>query len=124
LNLGAPRPILLIEDDPTIGEALHAFFQDEGYPVTWLREGLPGPATARAAQPCVVLLDLGLPDVDGRHVLRALKADPATSAIPVVVVSATVSLLDAHERALADAVLAKPFELTTLLELIERLSPA
>jgi CheY-like chemotaxis protein len=78
----------------------------------------------RAAQlhPDLVLLDLELPDISGEEVLAELRADPATSAIPVVVVTGDVDP-DTQYRVLAQGAqgcLVKPFEVTDLLGVVDR----
>jgi CheY-like chemotaxis protein len=77
----------------------------------------------RAAQlhPDLVLLDLELPDVSGEQVLAQLRADPATHAIPVIVISADIDPA-VPRRVLAQGAqwcLIKPFEVTDLLSLVD-----
>lgn len=84
--------ILLIDDDPDMGALMGehlASAPDElsGYELIVEPDPVEGIAKARSQPPTVVLLDLSLPQVDGRGVLRLLKADPKTKGIPVLVVS-------------------------------------
>jgi CheY-like chemotaxis protein len=74
----------------------------------------------------VVLLDLHLPDIPGEEVLRRLRADPRTSSIPVVVISAdaTRDSLDRLRSAGADAYLTKPLDLDEFLSTLEVHLPA
>jgi two-component system, OmpR family, response regulator RegX3 len=104
-----PRPsgprLLLVEDDPTIAEPLIEGLEYEGFRVRWVRTGQAALAGPDAD---LVLLDLGLPDVDGREVCRGLTARSAT---PVVVVTARG---DEFDRVLllelgADDYVVKPF---------------
>jgi CheY-like chemotaxis protein len=69
-----------------------------------------------------VLLDLHLPDIPGEEVLRRLRADPRTAAIPVVVVSAdaTAGSLERLRQAGADAYLTKPLDVDEFLQTVER----
>jgi DNA-binding response OmpR family regulator len=97
--------LLLVEDDPTIAEPLIEGLEYEGFRVRWVRTGQAALAGPDAD---LVLLDLGLPDVDGREVCRALTARSAT---PVVVVTARG---DEFDRVLllelgADDYVVKPF---------------
>jgi two-component system response regulator RegX3 len=98
--------ILLVEDDPAIAEPLAQGLTREGFAVTLHRRG--GDVLARAEEADLVLLDLGLPDMDGKEVCRALRA---TSSIPIIVVTARgdeidrVVLLELG----ADDYLVKPF---------------
>ena len=85
--------------------------------------GAIGLQLARDRHPGLVLLDLNLPDMAGLDVLRELRADPRTTGIPVVVLSADATyqsmqrLLDAG----ATAYLTKPFELDEFLAMLDRL---
>ena len=93
---GASRHrILYIEDNPVnaliIRELLANRSDIELHEAT---EGLPGLEAARRLQPALVLLDMQLPDIDGQELLRALKADAVTAAIPVIVLSANAMAED------------------------------
>jgi signal transduction histidine kinase/CheY-like chemotaxis protein len=80
---------------------------------------------ARDLQPRMVILDLHLPDIDGEHVLRQLKADAATADIPVVILSAdaTPGRLDRLVDQGASAYLTKPLVINDLLTLLDELAP-
>jgi CheY-like chemotaxis protein len=77
---------------------------------------------ARTHIPDLILLDLNLPDMPGAEALRRLRADPLTSGIPVVIVSAdaTAGQISRLQAEGAADYLAKPFEITRLLELVDR----
>ncbi|MBL8931035.1 MAG: response regulator transcription factor [Kineosporiaceae bacterium] len=100
--------ILLVEDDAGIRSALTRALTERGHAVTWQPAGLPGLQAVIDERPDVVLLDLGLPDVDGVQVLTMMRA---VSDVPVIVVTARdddadiVKALDAG----ADDYVAKPF---------------
>src|SRR5450755_59902 len=114
--------ILYIEDNPANVEVVSRFVQ--GRPDARLRSEASGRAgIERAARdlPDIILLDLHLPDLHGEEVLNELKAEPATAAIPVVVLSADASRGVIH-RLLAGgafAYLTKPIELAELGELLD-----
>jgi CheY-like chemotaxis protein len=84
-------------------------------------QGGLGLELARHHRPDLILLDLHLPDMHGAHVLETLRADPATHAIPVIILSADATpgqigrLLDAG----ANDYLMKPLDLRRLLELLD-----
>ena len=120
----AARPVLVIEDAPSVAHLLVAVLEGEGHDVLWHKSGRDGLAAARTLRPQVVLLDLGLPDTNGRDVLRALKADPKTEAIPVVIVSAVSNLVGASELDGAAAVVPKPFDVDALLHQLGRVAQA
>ncbi len=105
--------ILLVEDDSAIRSALTRSLTERGHAVASRPSGLAGLQAAIDETPDVVLLDLGLPDVDGLRVLAMLRA---VSQVPVVVVTARddgrdiVKALDAG----ADDYVVKPFEIEQL----------
>ena len=122
-----PLAILVVEDDPLIGQVIEVTLEEAGYEVVWQEVGQGAVDAAARLQPCAVLLDLMLPDMDGQDVLRFLRGDPRTEGIPIVVVSAVSSNLTEHERGLVQAVLPKPFTIDRLVETVravQRTGPA
>ncbi len=109
------RRVLVVEDSEVIRRVLSLILQGEGYLVDLADTGGSALALAQRLQPDAVTLDLGLPDVDGREVLRRLKEDPRTRSIPVVVISAFVEDLTDVERGFASQIIVKPFDVETLL---------
>lgn len=106
--------LLLVEDDRMIGDSLRQALRDEGYAVDWVYDARAANATLGSERFDLVLLDLGLPDLDGVEVVRRLRA---WSAVPVLVLSARaqeaskVAALDAG----ADDYVTKPFGFPELL---------
>ncbi len=100
--------ILLVEDDVAIRTALTRALTERGHAVTWQPNGMAGLQALIDERPDVVLLDLGLPDIDGAQVLSMMRA---VSEVPVIVVTArdddadVVKALDAG----ADDYVVKPF---------------
>ena len=80
--------ILVVDDQEQNRRLLRALLEPEGYTITCAAGGLDALAQVRACAPDLVLLDLMMPGMDGFEVARALKADPVTAAIPVIMVSA------------------------------------
>jgi len=107
--------ILVIEDDETIGQHLQAGLACNGYDASWCRTGGTGLAEARESPPDVVLLDLGLPDIDGVEVARHLRAEHPD--LLIVILTARSDEIDVVVGldAGADDYLVKPFNLTVLL---------
>lgn len=107
--------ILLVEDDEAIGRHLQSGLTAHGYAVCWMRGGRPAIAAATAEPPDIVLLDLGLPDVDGIEVARELRA--GQSDVLIVILTARSDDIDivVGLDAGADDYLVKPFTLAVLL---------
>ena len=107
--------ILLVEDDPMIGEALEGALKDASYAIDWVRNGLLALAAVQAQHYDLVLLDLGLPGKDGLEVLESIRG--ANNPVPLLIITARDSL-DDRLRGLdggADDYLLKPFETAELL---------
>ncbi|WP_207888279.1 response regulator transcription factor [Pseudomonas sp. 30_B] len=107
--------ILLVEDDPMIGEAIEGALKDAGYAVDWVTDGLTALAALGTHSYDQVLLDLGLPGRDGLGVLETLRAQD--NPVPLLIITARDSL-DDRLRGLdggADDYLLKPFEMAELL---------
>jgi len=106
--------VLIIEDEPEILRFLRASLPQHGYRVHEARSGREGLAQAAARNPDLILLDLGLPDLDGLEVIRRLRS---SAAIPVIILSARdqerikVEALDLG----ADDYVTKPFGIDELL---------
>ncbi|HMF54224.1 MAG TPA: response regulator transcription factor [Edaphobacter sp.] len=84
--------ILVVEDDPRMQKVLHRMFRDQGYGVTLCADGQSGLDSFRANKPSAVVLDLMLPNVFGRDVCKAIKAEQPDT--PVIVVSAINEVAD------------------------------
>ncbi len=85
--MAAGRRILLAEDDRFLRKAAESALTRSGYTVVTAADGDEALARARDSAPELVLLDLIMPGRNGFDVLHALKSDPATKAIPVIVLS-------------------------------------
>jgi DNA-binding response OmpR family regulator len=114
------KTVLVIEDDPWTRTITTALLAGEGYAVVEAKNGEEGLKQARAYAPHAVLLDLALPTKSGLDVLRELKADGATSQIPVIVVSAYGSLMNEADAHHAVGVIQKPFDYDDLVGQVER----
>ena len=107
--------VLVVEDEPGVAALLAEVLAGAGYAPTMTDSALGAVALARRLRPAAVLLDLGLPYRSGGALLGDLKADPATAAVPVLVVSGLADALPPARRALAAGVVAKPFSPAALL---------
>lgn len=107
--------LLLVEDDPLIGNGLQQGLQQEGLAVDWVQDGAAAAVALRTTSYGVLLLDLGLPNQDGLSVLRGLRQRDVT--MPVIIITARDALPDrvAGLDSGADDYLVKPFALEELL---------
>jgi CheY-like chemotaxis protein len=113
--------ILIVEDDFDIREALTQILETEGYPVAGATNGREALDYLSSHQPpCVILLDLMMPVMDGWQFREAQQRDPNLSKIPVVVISADASVMQKAASINAVGYLKKPIELDHLLEIIGR----
>jgi DNA-binding response OmpR family regulator len=109
-----PSRILLIEDDPTIGEVLTSSLRSHGHDVVWTRSGGSGLARAAECSFDLVLLDLGLPDLDGAAVCRRLRrTQPESVVVMLTARSAEMDVVVGLEAG-ADDYLVKPVRLAEL----------
>ena len=117
------KRILIVEDNEMNRDALSRRLRRQGYEVLIATAGLEGLRLARQARPDLILMDLGMPDIDGWECTRRLKADEVTSAIPVIALTAHAMLGD-RQRALdagCDDFDTKPIDFAGLLERMQRL---
>lgn len=108
--------ILVVEDDPNVRGLLDTLLTSEGYDVVTASDGLAGLVKLSSAKPALMLLDLMMPDLGGVRVLEELRADPALSDVPVIVVTGKVEAVPGLRDVLGhDNVFVKPFGVTELL---------
>jgi CheY-like chemotaxis protein len=115
--------ILLVEDNDMNRDMLSRRLVRNGFEVVMAVDGSQGVAMAASERPDLILMDLSLPVIDGWEATRRVKAEAATSAIPVIALTAH-ALVEDREKAKAagcDDFDTKPVELPRLLEKINRL---
>jgi two-component system, cell cycle response regulator DivK len=115
--------VLIVEDNEVNRDVLSRRLIRRGYRVLLAVNGPSGLVLAVAKQPDLILLDLGLPDIDGWECARQLKANPATAEIPIIALTAH-AMVGERERAIAagcDDFDTKPIDFTGLLTKMERL---
>jgi CheY-like chemotaxis protein len=118
-----PPLILCADDDADILNLLALRLERAGFRVVQAVDGERALALARELHPTLAVLDVMMPRMTGTEVLEALRGDPATRDLRVILLSARAQESDV-ERGLgagADAYLAKPFQAPELLELVERM---
>jgi two-component system, cell cycle response regulator DivK len=115
--------ILLVEDNEMNRDMLSRRLARSGYDVVLAAEGAQGVAMAKSSSPDLVLMDMGLPVLDGWEATRRLKSDPATREIPVIALTAHAMSgdRDRAREAGCDDFDTKPVEFTRLRSKIEHL---
>jgi DNA-binding response OmpR family regulator len=113
--------VLVVEDDPVILRLLEVNFELEGFDVLLARDGSEGIERARTDRPDLIISDIMMPNVSGLELVRALKGDATTAAIPIILLSAKAQSADlkAGMDAGADDYVTKPFE---PLDLVDRVN--
>ena len=118
------RPILLVEDEPDVRDALRLVLEDAGYDVVCAGEGREALARVRESSPSLILLDLMLPVMDGFEFRVQQMQDPSIASIPVIVFSCGGDLQEKIAPLRVAACLRKPVDVDALLELIGVLAKA
>jgi two-component system response regulator RegX3 len=108
------RQVTVIEDEASISDPLRSALEREGFVVSLVTTGAEGVESVRRAEPDIVLLDLGLPDADGRDVCRAIRT---TSQVPIIMLTARGLETDrvVGLELGADDYLVKPFSMAELV---------
>ena len=121
----APLRILIAEDDPTVAQLYRAYAERRGHRVLMASDGAEALVTAATELPDLVLLDVAMPKLDGRDVIRQLKQNPRTAGIPILVVSALGGDQNMRDMLLelgAWDVVEKPVDLAVTFGKAERLA--
>ena len=117
------RGILLVEDDVDLLNVARQLLADEGYPVKPASNGYEALAILRGPEteplPCLILLDLMMPVMDGWQFRAEQIRDPRLAGIPVVVLTANSQALEKHDRLSVAAALTKPVALVQLLDVVQ-----
>jgi len=113
--------ILIVEDHPTMREAMRLVLEHEGFEISEAADGASALERIHAEPPDLVFLDLNIPGSSGTDVLTQLKSDPATADVRVIIVTATGEEGRSHVMSLgADEYFTKPFSPRALLQTVER----
>ena len=114
------KKILIADDDPGILEAMEAMLSFKGYDVITTLDG-DSVLEMTDNLPDLFLLDIWMPGLSGTEICKALKNNPKTASIPVILISASLNVAKAATEANADNFIAKPFEMRELIGKIEQL---
>ena len=117
------RPVLVVDDDVVILESIQLALMDEGYAVVVASNGQEAIERAREHAPCLILLDMKMPIMDGWAFAAAYREQPAPHAPIVVMTAAHDSRARAAEIG-ADSFLSKPFDLEHLFDMVRRFATA
>jgi DNA-binding response OmpR family regulator len=120
------KRVLLIEDEPNIIEAIRFILARDGWEVETLADGSLAAERVRSLRPDVVILDVMLPGRSGFDILDELRADPATAALPVLLLTAKGQSADRAraEAAGASRYMTKPFSNAEMLASVRALAGA
>ena len=124
------RPILVVDDDAKIVRLVRTYLEREGFAVVTAADGPAALDAIETHQPALVVLDLMLPELDGRAVIRAVRRDDEAAATPIIILSARGTTIDriAGLEDGADDYLPKPFSPAELVlrvkSILRRATPA
>jgi DNA-binding response OmpR family regulator len=113
--------ILIANDDWDLLDTCREALEAAGHVVRAVANAAVALEQATLWQPNAVLVDWKMPNVDGTAVIRALRADPATASIPILMMSGSENGRDAAARAGADGFLPKPFDAEQLVARVDQL---
>jgi CheY-like chemotaxis protein len=119
---GVLPKVLVVDDDRDLADVYSLVLATEGYETGIANNGIEAVKAIRDDNADVVLLDIKMPLLDGLSVCKIVKEDPVTSMVPVIIMSASEMLLTEARHSRADAVIAKPFDITTLIDTVDRLT--
>jgi CheY-like chemotaxis protein len=117
----ASKSILIVEDNSMNLKLIRDVLQIEGYETLEAETGETGVELARERHPAVILMDVNLPQMDGREAMKILKADASTRQIPIIAVT-SLAMKGDRERLLAagfDGYISKPIDIKELSRLVE-----
>lgn len=119
---GCARRVMVVDDDSDIRDAIREVLQDGNYHPVLAADGASALDELRAAEPkpCVILLDVMMPVLDGKAFRSQQRDDPQLSSIPIVVLSAHADAVAAAAEMKAEGFLRKPVDLNDLLHTVEQ----
>ena len=121
--MSAKTTVLVVDDDPEIVNMVSLRLSKRGYHVVTASDGNEALDAARRERPALIVLDVMMPGKNGWEVVRALKQDPATEKMKIVMLTAIGEQVNAMTSSLygADAFIDKPFDFATLEKTVAKL---
>lgn len=116
-QIGADEHILVVDDDFTLCQTIQIVLQEEGFSVETAMDGIEALERVEREQPAIMLLDMGLPLLDGEGVAKKLH-EQYGQAVPIVLMTADGHFAEKGRRIGAVAALNKPFEIDELLHVV------
>ncbi len=111
------KKVLVVDDNEDILNVITLVLEMEGYEVACATDGATVPDKIQSVAPDLILLDIMLEGMDGREICRALKSDPKTWHIPIIMISASHTIFSTVEKnCQADDFIAKPFDIYDLAD--------
>jgi CheY-like chemotaxis protein len=107
------KRILVVDDDPEVRFLLRLLFESVGYEVSEAQHGVAALIRVKEALPDLVVTDIMMPVMDGGKLIKRLKSDERTAALPIVAITGTPGAKEAAVA--ADVVMSKPFDHSSLL---------
>jgi DNA-binding response OmpR family regulator len=121
--VSAKTTVLVVDDDPEIVTMVSLRLTKRGYHVVTATDGIEALEAARRERPALIVLDVMMPGKNGWEVVRALKQDPVTDKVKIVMLTAIGEQVNAMTSSLygADAFIDKPFDFTVLEKTVAKL---
>ena len=113
------KHILAVEDDESIREVLEYILNDSGYEVNSFATAQDFFMRIEASNPDLIILDINLPDGDGRELCKAIKSNVRTKKIPVIMMSASLNISEILKESGANDFIPKPFNIDSFLNHVD-----
>ncbi len=115
------KKILIIEDDVSIAEVTSIILSQAGYDACFVLDGREASKVIQEVQPDLLILDVQIVGVDGRHVCREVKSNSLFKDLPVLMFSASANVKNSVLEAGADSFISKPFDMYDLISQVQAL---
>lgn len=114
------KKILIVDDNVLITEVMSYILTSNGYDVITLNQGAATVTKINATHPDLVIMDISMPDADGRDICRTIKLNKDTKDLPVIICSSNDDIaLTLQQDGPPNDILSKPFDMAVLLDKVE-----